>query len=39
MDSLLPIHGGFVDKFGTEYNRNGKEIRYGKEFGEWSISH
>ena len=39
MDSLLPIHGGFVDKFGTEYNRNGKEIRYSKEFGEWSISH
>lgn len=38
MDSLLPVHGGFVDKFGTEYNRDGEEFRYGKDFGDWTVS-
>lgn len=34
-DSLLPIEGGYVDKYGTQYNRKGEDVRYGEELGEW----
>ncbi len=34
MGSPLPINGGFVDRFGTEYDEEGEERKYGKDFGE-----
>ncbi len=39
IDSPLPVHIGYVDKFGTEYDREGKERKYGKEFGDFIISY
>ena len=37
IDSPLPVCTGYVDKFGTEYDREGEERKYGKEFGEYII--
>ncbi len=38
-NSLLPIERGYVDKYGTQYNYRGEEVRYGKEFGKRIMSY